>query len=97
MAGKGQYKSNANARSVRQRNYQGSEEQKKNRAARNKARREAEKDGRVRNGDGREVDHKKPFAHGGSNHKSNTRVIDKSTNRRAGGKIGGMRTARKSK
>ena len=76
MAGKGQYKSTANARSKRQREYQGSEEQKKNRAARNKARREAEREGRVRDGDGKEVDHKRPFAHGGSNHKSNTRVIE---------------------
>lgn len=97
MAGKGQYKSTANARSKRQRKYQGSEEQKKNRAARNKARREAEREGRVKDGDGREVDHKRPFAHGGSNHKSNTRVIDKSANRRAGGKIGGRRTAAKRK
>lgn len=97
MAGKGQYKSNAKARSVRQRKYQGSEEQKKNRAARNKTRREAEREGRVRNGDGKDIDHKTPFAHGGSNHKSNTRVLSKSANRKAGGRIGGQRKAAKRK
>lgn len=49
------------------------------RAARNKARREMEKKGRVRKGDGKEVDHKnhKPR----DNSKSNLRVVDKKTNR----------------
>ncbi len=63
------------------RNYQGTEEQKKNRAKRNAARRELEREGRVRKGDGRDVDHKKPLIKGGSNSSSNLRVQSKSANR----------------
>lgn len=63
------------------RTYQASKTQKKRRAARNKARRQAEADGRVRKGDGKDVDHKKPLSKGGSNKKSNTRVTSKSKNR----------------
>jgi len=44
------------------------------RAERNKARRALEKQGRVRKGDGKHVDHKKPLSKGGSNKKSNFRV-----------------------
>lgn len=62
-------------------NYHSKPEQKKNRAKRNKARSEAMNDGRVKKGDGKDVDHKKPLSKGGSNHKSNTRVVSKSTNR----------------
>jgi hypothetical protein len=62
-------------------NYQGTEEQKKNRAKRNSARKDAEEDGRVHKGDGKDVDHKKPLIKGGSNSKSNTRVVSKSANR----------------
>lgn len=97
MARKGEFKKNAKARSVRQRKYQSSEEQKENRAARNQARREALREGKARKGDGKEIDHKVPFAHGGSKHKSNTRVLSASANRRAGGKIGGQRKASKGK
>jgi len=63
------------------RKYNSKPEQKKKRAARNKARREALKDGRVKKGDKRDIDHKKPLARGGSNKKSNTRVVSRSTNR----------------
>lgn len=63
------------------RTYQASTTQKKRRAARNKARRQAEKDGRVRKGDGKDVHHKKPLSKGGSNKKSNTQVTSKSKNR----------------
>lgn len=62
-------------------NYQGSEEQKKKRAKRNKARRQLMREGRVRKGDGKDVDHKKPLAKGGSNSRSNWRVQSKSENR----------------
>lgn len=47
--------------------YQGSEEQKKNRAKRNAARREAMKNGRVSKGDGRDVAHVKAMDKGGTN------------------------------
>jgi hypothetical protein len=62
-------------------NYQGSEEQKKKRAARNKARRQMEREGKVRKGDGKDVHHKKPLAKGGKNTKGNLAVVDKSKNR----------------
>ena len=52
---------------------------KADRAARNKARREMEKKGRVSKGDGKEVDHKnhRPT----DNRPSNLRVVSKKTNR----------------
>ena len=53
----------------------------KKRVEQNKARRMAEKDGLVRKGDGKDVDHKKPLSKGGTTTKSNIRVVDKSTNR----------------
>lgn len=62
-------------------NYQGSEEQKKKRAKRNKARRTLQREGKVRKGDGKDVDHKKPLAKGGGNSRSNWRVTSKSENR----------------
>lgn len=62
-------------------NYQGSEEQKKKRAARNKARRQLEREGKVSKGDGKDVDHKKPLAKGGSNARSNLKAVPKSKNR----------------
>jgi hypothetical protein len=62
-------------------NYQGKPEQIANRTKRNSARAEAMKDGRVSKGDGKDLDHKKPLSKGGSNHKSNTRVVSQSTNR----------------
>jgi len=62
-------------------NYNGSEEQKKKRAKRNAARRQMEKSGKVRKGDGKDVDHKTPMAKGGGNGKGNLRVTPKSKNR----------------
>lgn len=61
--------------------YQGTDKQKKNRALRNNVRREAERDGKAHKGDGMDVDHKHPLRDGGTNSKSNTRVIPKSRNR----------------
>lgn len=55
---------------------------KKDRAARNKAR----KDNGLKKGDGKEVDHKKPLSKGGSYRKSNQRVVKRSTNRKKGAK-----------
>lgn len=58
------------------------------RAARVKARRAAQKAGKVTKGDGKDVDHKKPLSKGGSKKVSNTRVRSRSSNRSAGGKMG---------
>ena len=68
--------------------YQGKPEQIKNRSERNKARREAEKEGRVKKGDGKEIDHKKPLSKDGSNSKKNTRVVSRETNRKKYNKEG---------
>lgn len=62
-------------------NYQGTEEQKKNRAKRNTARRQAERDGKVSKGDDKDIDHKTPLSKGGSNGKHNLRVKSSSSNR----------------
>lgn len=91
MPAKGQYKKGATADSVRQRKYNSQPEQKKNRAARNKARRAAMKRGSARKGDGKDVEHVRPLAHGGSRSLSNTRVGSRSRNRSTGGRIGGKR------
>lgn len=61
--------------------YQGKPEQIKRRAQRNAARRNAERDGKVRKGDGKEVDHL------GSNRKGNldnsrTKVVSRKANRK---------------
>jgi hypothetical protein len=61
--------------------YHGKPEQIKKRDARNKARSEMEKAGKVSKGDGKDVDHKTPLSKGGGNGKSNLRVVDKSANR----------------
>lgn len=61
--------------------YQGTPQQKKNRALRNKARAEMEKAGKVHKGDGKDVDHKIPLSKGGSASKSNLRVKSVSANR----------------
>lgn len=63
------------------REYQGTEEQKKNRAKRNAARRELAEDGRVKKGDGKDVDHKRALINGGSNSDSNLRVVSQKVNR----------------
>jgi hypothetical protein len=60
--------------------YQGTEEQKKNRAQRNKMRRELLREGKVHKGDGKDVAHVKAFDKGGSN-KNGVRVESASKNR----------------
>lgn len=64
------------------REYHSKPQQKKNRAKRNAARKEMG----LKVGDPREVDHKKPLSKGGSNSKSNLRVVTRSTNRKKGSK-----------
>lgn len=61
--------------------YQGTSEQKLNRAKRNSARAAMAKAGKVRKGDGKDVDHKKAIKNGGTNTTKNLRAIDKSKNR----------------
>jgi len=81
-------KANASERSKQQRKYNSQPEQKKNRAARNKARRHAENGGRVKKGDGKDVGHKNALKSGGSKDTSNTRVQSVNSNRSHGGRIG---------
>lgn len=50
-------------------------------AKRKRLRRQLEKEGRVREHDGKDVDHKVPLSKGGSNSKSNARVVSASANR----------------
>lgn len=66
------------------RDYHSKPEQIANRAARNHARLEATKAGKVHKGDGKEVDHIKPLSKGGSNSASNCRVVSRETNRKKG-------------
>lgn len=61
--------------------YQSSKKAKRERASRNRARREAEREGRVHKGDNKEVDHIRGLASGGSNAKSNIRVVSRKFNR----------------
>lgn len=61
--------------------YHGKPEQIKKRDQRNAARKEMEKKGLVKKGDGKDVDHKVPLDRGGSNHKSNLRVTSQTANR----------------
>lgn len=61
--------------------YHAKPEQKKRRAQRNKARRKAERDGRVHKGDGKEVDHKGSHRTG-SLANVPTRVTSRAANRR---------------
>ena len=62
--------------------YHKKRRQKKNRAKRNAARRKLERAGRVKKGDGKEVDHKKPLSKGGGNGRKNLRVTSRSANRK---------------
>lgn len=60
--------------------YQGTEQQKKNRAMRNAARRKMEKAGKAHKGDGKDVGHVVALDKGGSN-KNGLRMVSKSANR----------------
>lgn len=61
--------------------YQGTDAQKKHRAVRNAARRTLTREGVVKKGDGKDVDHKQSIDNGGTNRRSNLRALDKSKNR----------------
>lgn len=74
---------------------------KKARAARNRARYQLMKEGKVKKGDGKTVEHKKPLSKGGTNSRKNLSVKSNSANSRDGGKMGNRagkaRGGRKSK
>lgn len=61
--------------------YNARPDQVNKREERNLARAQMEKAGKVHKGDGKDVDHKKMLDKGGSNAKSNLRVVDQKTNR----------------
>ncbi len=61
--------------------YNSKPEQIKARSERTTARRAANAAGVTHKGDGKDLDHKKPLSKGGSNDKSNLRVVSKSENR----------------
>ena len=61
--------------------YHGRADQIKNRSKRTTARRQANADGRTSKGDGKDLDHKQALSKGGSNAKSNLRVVSQSRNR----------------
>lgn len=79
MPAKGQYKKGATADSIRQRKYNSKPSSKKDRASRNSARSAAEKAGKVKKGDGRDVDHKNMNPR--DNRASNLSVKSRSANR----------------
>ena len=79
MPKKGQYSKNATADSIRQREYNSKPSSKKDRASRNSARSEAMKAGKVKKGDGRDIDHKDSNPR--NNKKGNTQVMSASKNR----------------
>lgn len=64
------------------REYHSQLKQKRNRAKRNKARKEMG----LQVGDPREVDHIKPLSKGGGNSKSNLQIISRTENRKKGNK-----------
>lgn len=62
--------------------YHGTAAYRKRRSQRVLARRKLEKQGRVRKGDGKDVDHKRALSKGGTNSLRNLRVVSRYTNRR---------------
>lgn len=91
MAKKGQYKRGAKPESVAKRKYNSSPEQKKRRAQRNNVRRKLEREGRVKKGDGKDIDHKDYNT--ANNSRSNLRVRNKSANRADNRGTGGRKPA----
>ncbi len=58
--------------------YHSKPKQRKNRSMRNKARRKL----KLKVGDKREVDHKRPLSKGGTNAKTNIRIVRRKSNRK---------------
>lgn len=63
------------------RGYNAKPENVEKRVKNNQARAMLMKEGLVKKGDGKDVDHKKPLRSGGGNSRSNLRVVSKSRNR----------------
>ena len=61
--------------------YNSKPEQRKNRSERSVARVQSNKAGTTHKGDGRDIDHIKPLSKGGTNAKSNQRVVSEARNR----------------
>jgi len=95
MPKKGQTKASASARSKQQRKYNGTAEQKKRRAQRNAARRKMEKAGKVRKGDGKDVEHKNKNT--ADNSSKNIVVRSRSKNRADNRGTGGRKKKRTTK
>lgn len=64
-----------------QKEYNARPENKDKRVQNNAARREAIREGLVKKGDGKDIDHKKMLDEGGTNAKGNLRVVSASENR----------------
>lgn len=91
MAKKGEFKKNPTQKALYTREYNARPENKKKRAMNNAARRQAIKEGLVKKGDGKDIDHKKKLMNGGTNAKSNLRVRSVSANRADNGGTGGRK------
>lgn len=79
MPKKGEFSKTATADSIRQRTYNSKPSSKKERASRNAARTVMEKAGRVKKGDGKDVDHAN--SNPKDNKKKNLKVMSASKNR----------------
>jgi 5-methylcytosine-specific restriction endonuclease McrA len=75
------YMTNGKRDYKKQQAYDGKPTVVKDRAKRNKARRDMMAEGKVSKGDGKDVDHKTPLSKGGGTSRSNLRVTSKSANR----------------
>lgn len=75
------YKNKADRKYTQAEQYEDTPAQVKNREARNKARAQLERQGKVHKGDGKDVDHIKPLSKGGNGAKSNLKVKSASSNR----------------
>ncbi len=62
-------------------------QRRKDRAKRNKARRQLMREGKVKKGDGKVVNHKKALSKGGGTGRSNLEVQSKKASNREGGKL----------
>ena len=71
--------------------FHGKPEQIKKRNMRNAARNLLAKEGKVKKGDGKHVDHIQPLSKGGTNGRKNLRVVDAKTNLKKGAKYSKVR------